>query len=236
MKLRWTDLNTALPTDPFQERTTMHGPDPNTSYPVPGHPRVGFLKPLIDRPNIEIGEYTYYDDPEGPEKFTEKCVLYHYPFIGDRLVIGKYCAIATGVRFIMNGANHAAAGFSTFPFAIFGNGWEAAGFPEGEHRGNTIVGNDVWIGTGAIILPGIHIADGAIIAAHAVVSRDVPAYGVVAGNPATLVKHRFPEDNIKRLVAIAWWDWPPAKVTAHVAAISGCDLTKLEAAGEQHDE
>lgn len=211
----------------------MHGPDPLDPHPMPGFPRVGFLKPLVDRPNIEIGDYTYYDDPDGPEHFVETCVLHHYDFVGDRLVIGRFCALAEGVAFIMNGANHATGGFSTYPFNIFGNGWEQGFDPkswEDEMRGDTVVGNDVWIGMQATILPGVTIGDGAIVAAKAVVSADVPAYAVAAGNPARVVKMRFDEATIARLVAIAWWDWPVERIARHLDAIRGADLDRLEAA------
>src|SRR5690606_15668295 len=135
----------------------------------------------------------------------------HYPFIGDRLVIGKFCAIAEGARFIMNGANHAMSGFSTYPFNIFGHGWERD-FDEAswttELRGDTVVGSDVWIGMEAVILPGTGIGHGAIVAAKAVVARDVPPYAIVAGNPARVVKMRFDDGTIERLLKAAWWDWP----------------------------
>jgi virginiamycin A acetyltransferase len=156
----------------------MIGPNPNIKHPIPMHMRVGFLKGLVTAPNIEIGDYTYYDDPDGPDKFAERCVLHHYPFIGDRLIIGKFCAIAEGARFIMNGANHAMSGFSTYPFNIFGHGWEEGFDPKSwskELRGDTVLGNDVWIGMEAVILPGVTIGDGAIIAAKSVVTHDVPA-------------------------------------------------------------
>ena len=137
----------------------MNGPNPSIKHPMPMHKRIGFLKPLVDAGNIEIGDFTYYDDPDGPDLFQQKCVLHHYPFIGDKLIIGKFCAIAEGARFIMNGANHAMSGFSTYPFNIFGHGWEE-GFDvatwQQEMRGDTIVGNDVWIGMEAVILPGVH--------------------------------------------------------------------------------
>ena len=110
------------------------GPHPELKHPIPMHKRVGFLKPLVTAENIEVGDFTYYDDPDGPDKFQEKCVLHHYPFIGDRLIIGKFCAIAEGARFIMNGANHAMSGFSTYPFNIFGHGWEEGFDPETWHR------------------------------------------------------------------------------------------------------
>lgn len=211
----------------------MHGPNPSLKHPVPMHKRIGFLKPLVDAGNIEIGDFTYYDDPDGPDQFQHKCVLHHYPFIGDKLIIGKFCAIAEGARFIMNGANHAMSGFSTYPFNIFGHGWEE-GFDvatwQQEVRGDTIIGNDVWIGMEAVILPGVHIGDGAIVAAKSVVSRHVPPYAIVAGNPSTAVKKRFDDKTIEKLLAIAWWNWPTDKIGRNLDAIRGSDITLLEAA------
>lgn len=210
-----------------------NGPRPEIKHPIPMHPRVGFLRPLVDRPNIEIGEYTYYDDPDGPDRFADKCVLHHYDFIGDRLVIGRFCAIAEGARFIMNGANHTMSGFSTYPFNIFGHGWEA-GFDvaswEKEVRGDTVVGNDVWIGMEAVIMPGVTIGDGAIVAARAVVTRDVPAYAIVAGNAARVVRMRFDKTTIRRLLAVAWWDWPVDRISRNLDAIRGADIERLEQA------
>jgi virginiamycin A acetyltransferase len=211
----------------------MSGPKPEVKHPIMLHPRVGFLKPLVDAPNIEIGEYTYYDDPEGPDRFVQKCVLHHYDFIGDRLIIGRFCAIAEGARFIMNGANHVLSGFSTYPFNIFGEGWEVGFDQESwrrEVRGDTVVGNDVWIGMEAVIMPGIKIGDGAIVGGRSVVARDVPPYAVVAGNPATVVKMRFDPETVRRLLAIAWWNWPADKITRNLDAIRGRDLARLEAA------
>lgn len=212
----------------------MRGPDPLNPHPMDGQPRVGFLKPLVDDPHIEIGDYTYYDDPDGPEHFVAKCVLYHYPFIGDRLIIGRFCAIAAGTRFIMNGANHAMSGLSTFPFNIFGGGWEEGFNPETwakELRGDTVVGNDVWIGYDATIMPGVTIGDGAVIAAKSVVSRDVPPYAIVAGNPAQTVKRRFDDATVARLLAIGWWNWPPEKISRNLGAIRGGSVDALEEAG-----
>jgi virginiamycin A acetyltransferase len=211
----------------------MTGPNPDIKHPIPMHRRVGFLKPLITAENIEVGDFTYYDDPDGPDLFQEKCVLHHYPFIGDRLIIGKFCAIAEGARFIMNGANHALSGFSTYPFNIFGHGWEV-GFDEQtwqrEIRGDTVVGNDVWIGMEAIVLPGIKIGHGAIIAAKSVVSHDVPPFTVVAGNPGKAVKMRFDKRTVERLLKVSWWDWPVDKIGRNLNAIRGADITALEAA------
>ncbi len=211
----------------------MTGPNPDIKHPIAMHTRVGFLKPLVDAENIEIGEFTYYDDPEGPDKFVEKCVLHHYPFIGDRLVIGRFCAIAEGTRFIMNGANHAMSGFSTYPFNIFGHGWEQ-GFDVAtwheENRGDTVIGNDVWIGMEAIVMQGVTIGDGAIVAAKSVVTHDVPPYAVVAGNPARIVKSRFDEKTVARLLDIAWWNWPADRIGRNLDAIRGADLSLLEQA------
>ncbi|WP_159589611.1 CatB-related O-acetyltransferase [Chelativorans xinjiangense] len=211
----------------------MHGPKPEIKHPIFLHPRVGFLKPLVDKPNIEIGEYTYYDDPDGPDLFAEKCVLHHYEFIGDKLIIGRFCAIAEGARFIMNGANHVLSGFSTYPFNIFGQGWEEGFDIESwrrEVRGDTVVGNDVWIGMEAVIMPGVKIGDGAIIAGRSVVTHDVPPYAVAAGNAAQVVKMRFDELTVRRLLDIAWWNWPADKITRNLNAIRSNNLAKLEAA------
>ncbi|HCE53225.1 MAG TPA: Vat family streptogramin A O-acetyltransferase [Shewanella baltica] len=214
--------------------TTTHsqlGPNPNDKAPMKGFPQVGFLKNFITRENIIVGDYTYYDDPAGPERF-ESNVLYHFDFIGDKLNIGKFCAIAKDVKFIMNGANHQVSGFSTYPFYIFGNGWEKvmpnpADLP---HKGDTCIGNDVWIGYNATIMPGVKIGHGAIVASQSVVTKDVPPYAVVGGNPATVIKLRFEQDVIDELVTIAWWDWPIEKITQHLHAIAGADLTQLQQA------
>jgi virginiamycin A acetyltransferase len=208
-------------------------PDPNVVHPMPEQERCGFLKALVTRPTIEIGDFTYYDDPLGPERFEEKCVLYHFDFIGDRLVIGKFCAIAADTRFIMNGANHDMRGFSTYPFGILGQDWRAAwddGSVEAGFRGDTVVGNDVWFGTEAMVMPGVTIGDGAIVAARAVVSRDVPPYAIVAGNPARVVRMRFDDATVARLLAVAWWHWPIDKIMRNVDAVSGSNIDRLEGA------
>jgi len=209
---------------------TASGPTPLNPHPLPGHPRVGFLKAFVNQPNIEVGEFSYDDDPEEPERFVERCVLHHYDFIGDRLVIGKFCAIATGVTFIMNGANHALTGFSTYPFNIFGHGWEE-GFDvatiEAGFRGDTIVGNDVWIGHEATIMPGVTIGDGAIVAAKSVVVADVPPYAIVGGNPAKPIRRRFSDESIAELLTIRWWDWSTDRITRNLDAIRGADLEAL---------
>lgn len=210
------------------------GPSPDTLHPMAGFPRVVFLKPLAaGRANVTVDEFAYYDDPDDPTGFFDRNVLYHYDFVGDRLVIGRFAAIAAGVKILMNGGTHAMGGFSTFPFNIFGGGWEEGFDPaswSSGYRGDTVIGADVWIGTEAVILPGVSIGPGAIIAARAVVSRDVPAYAVVAGNPARVVRRRFDDATIARLLEIAWWDWPVEKISRNLDAIRGADLAALEAA------
>lgn len=207
------------------------GPDPDNPYPLVATQQVAFLKPVVDHPMIKVGDYTYYDDPDGPEHFVEACVKYHFDHMGDRLRIGRFCAIAAKVKFIMNGANHLLDGFSTYPFSIFGKGWEQSS-PDWRRgsRGDTKIGNDVWIGTHAVIMPGVTIGDGAIIGAYAVVTRDIPPYGVAAGNPAQIVKRRFPEDLTDRLCAIAWWDWPREKIAKYLPAICSANIDDLERA------
>lgn len=213
----------------------MHGPSPDTLYPLPGFPRAIFLKNFITRPNIEVGDYSYYDDPDGAERFEDRNVLHHFDFYGDRLVIGRFVAIASGTRFIMNGANHAMGGFSTYPFNIFGQGWEDGFDPEswiGQSRGDTVIGNDVWIGMGCTIMPGVTIGDGAIIAANSTVVSDIPPYAIAGGNPAKVLRTRFDDATIERLCDIAWWHWPAERITAALNAIRGADLDALEAFAE----
>ena len=211
----------------------MNGPSPLNTHPMEGFPQVCFIKNTVSNPNIIIGDYTYYDDPEDSENF-ERNVLYHYPFIGDRLIIGKFCALARGVKFIMNGANHKMSGISTYPFSIFGNGWEqvmpqAADLP---YKGDTVVGNDVWIGYDSLIMPGVKIGNGAIIAARSVVTSDVPPYTVVGGNPAKPIKARFSAETAAELEVIAWWDWPVEKISAHLAIIVAGDVGALKACAQ----
>ncbi|MCB1425218.1 MAG: CatB-related O-acetyltransferase [Zhengella sp.] len=211
----------------------MHGPSPDTPYPLSGFSRTVFLKNFITRPNIIVGDYTYFDDPSGAERFEERNVLHHYDFLGDRLVIGRFTAIASGVRFIMNGANHAMGGFSTYPFNIFGHGWEK-GFDTAtwseQSRGDTVVGNDVWIGMDCLVMPGVSIGDGAIIATGSVVASDVAAYTVAGGNPARPIRARFDAATIAALLDIAWWDWDADRISRNIDAIRGADLEALQQA------
>ena len=207
----------------------MFGPNPENKAPMEGFPQVGYLKNIIKNENIIVGDYTYYDDPDGPENF-ENNVLYHFPFIGDKLIIGNFCAIAKNVIFIMNGANHKISGFSTYPFQIFGNGWEKVMPKQGElpFKGDTEIGSDVWIGYGATIMPGVKIGHGAVIASKSVVTKDVPAYSLFGGNPAVHIKDRFEQPIIDELLRLAWWDWSAEKITSNLAAIVGCNLSALQ--------
>lgn len=209
---------------------TMHGPDPSNKHPMAGFPQVCFIKNTVHNPNIIVGDYTYYDDPEDSENF-ERNVLYHYPFVGDRLIIGKFCAIARGARFIMNGANHMLSGISTYPFQIFGNGWEKLRLSPDDfpYKGDTVIGHDVWIGYDALIMPGVKVGNGAVISARAVVAGDVPAYALVGGNPARTIRQRFPPEVVEALEAVAWWDWPVEKITRNLSVIVSADIDALRA-------
>ena len=192
--------------------------DPNQLYPLPTTKRLCFLKNLIHAPNILVGDFSYYDDPDDVHNFL-KNVLYHFDFIGDKLIIGKFCQIATGVRFLMNGGTHALKGFSTYPFKAFGQEWSNVPL-ESNFKGDTVIGNDVWIGNSVTIMPGIKIGDGAIIATNSVVTKDVEPYSIVGGNPAQLIRKRFDEATILQLLALRWWDWPIEKITQYADKIA----------------
>ncbi|MBO6754928.1 MAG: CatB-related O-acetyltransferase [Roseibium sp.] len=213
----------------------MTGPTAETRYPFRGEPHTVFLKNVITRPTIEVGDFTYYQDDQHAADFETRNVRYHFDFIGDRLRIGRFCALATGTTFIMNGANHAMTGFSTYPFNIFHADWQEGFDPStiSDHlRGDTVVGHDVWFGTNATILPGITIGSGAIIGSETVVGSNVPPYAVVVGNPGRVIRTRFKTDMVERLLTVAWWDWPVHKITRHLNAIRGADIDALEEAFE----
>jgi virginiamycin A acetyltransferase len=205
----------------------MSGPDKNTLSPLPHHNKLCFLKNMITNPNIIVGDYTYYDDFEDVRNF-ESNVKYHFDFISDKLIIGKFCMIASGATFIMNGGNHLADSLSAYPFAIFGNGWEKA--MEGKEypvKGNTIIGNDVWIGCNATIMPGLTVGDGAIIAANATVTKNVEPYTIVGGNPATMIRKRFSDEVIERLLELQWWNWDSEKITRNLHNLTGTSIENL---------
>ena len=204
-------------------------PNPNVSHPMEGFPQVCFIKNVVSNPNIIIGDFTYYDDVEDSENF-ERNVLYHYPFVGDKLIIGKFCALATNVKFIMNGANHKMSGLSTYPFYIFGQDWERV-MPEPSEfpfKGDTVIGNDVWIGYEAVIMPGVKVGDGAIIAAKSVIVKDVPPYTIVGGNPGVVIRMRFCDETIHALLEIAWWNWDIEKITRNLDLIVGANIEALK--------
>ncbi|MDD7913697.1 CatB-related O-acetyltransferase [Polaribacter ponticola] len=205
----------------------MNGPDTNQKFPLANYDRLCFLKNIIKNPNIIVGDYTYYDDFENVENF-EKNVKYHFDFTGDKLIIGKFCMIASDVKFIMNGANHLTDSISTYPFAIFGNGWENA--MEGKtypQKGNINIGNDVWIGYNATIMAGVTIGDGAIIATNATVVKDVPPYTIVGGNPAKEIKKRFSDEKIAQLLKLKWWNWDIEKITKNVQHLTDKEIHKI---------
>ena len=205
----------------------METPNPNTLFPLAGYERLCFLKNLVRHPAIQVGDYTYYDDFEDVQHF-EKNVKYLFDFTGDRLVIGKFCMIASGVEFIMNGANHLTDAVSAYPFAAFGGAWSGAmrgkSYPS---RGDTVVGNDVWIGYRAALMPGVRIGDGAIIGAYSVVTKDVAPYAIVGGNPAREIRQRFSPGHVERLLQLRWWDWDIDKITRNVHLLTGNDVEAL---------
>ena len=206
----------------------MQAPNKDIAFPLKNYDKLCFLKNIIKNPNIIVGDYTYYDDFEDVHNF-EKNVKYHFDFTGDQLIIGKFCMIASDVKFIMNGANHLSNAISTYPFSIFGNGWENA--MEGKaypNKGNIEIGNDVWIGYNATIMAGVKIGDGAIIATNSTVVSDVEPYSIVGGNPAKEIKKRFSPEFIERLLKLQWWNWDIEKITKNVQNLTDLDIDKLE--------
>lgn len=192
----------------------MMGPDKKKLYPNENIKTVCYISNLPKRKNVEIGDYTYYsDNKNSPENFYNN-IEHHYEFIGDKLIIGKFCAIAEGIKFIMNGANHRMDGITTYPFNIFAGGWEKV-TPKLEQlpfKGDTVIGNDVWIGQNVTIMPGVKIGDGAIIATNSTVTKDIEPYVIVGGNPAKVIKKRFSDEIIELLLELQWWNWDEKKI------------------------
>nr|WP_309757487.1 CatB-related O-acetyltransferase [Flavobacterium sp.] len=206
----------------------MTGPNKEDIYPLKNYERLCFLKNIIKNPNIVVGDYTYYDDFEDTANF-EKNVKYLFDFNNDQLIIGNFCMIASDVKFIMNGANHLTDTISSYPFSIFGNGWqEAMKGKEYPNKGNIVVGNDVWIGYNATIMAGVTIGDGAIIAANATVVKNVEPYTIVGGNPAKIIRKRFSEKHIKLLLEIQWWNWSIEKITENVQLLTSTTVEDLK--------
>ncbi len=196
-------------------------------YPRSGDKETVYLKPVISNPNISVGEFTMYNDfVNDPMRFERNSVLYQYPINHDKLIIGKFCSIACGAKFIFNSANHTLSSVSTYPFPIFFEEWGlnikdvAAAW---DNKGDIIIGNDVWIGYEAVIMAGVTVGDGAIIGTRAVVTKDVPPYTIVGGVPAKPIRKRFDNETLDELLKIRWWDWPEEKIARNIHAIqSGC--------------
>lgn len=200
-------------------------------YPRAGDIQTVYLKHVVTDPRISVGDYTMYNDfVQDPRLFQQNNVLYHYPVNGDRLVIGKFCSIACGARFLFNAANHTLSSLSTYPFPIFYKEW---GLDPGDvasawdHRGDITVGNDVWIGYEAVILAGVTIGDGAIVGTRALVTKDVPPYTIVGGVPARPIRRRFSKETVSVLLALRWWDWPRERIAAHLADIQNGHVERL---------
>ncbi|HJD29167.1 MAG TPA: CatB-related O-acetyltransferase [Candidatus Blautia avicola] len=200
-------------------------------YPRTGDRETVYLKNVIDNPNIQIGDYTIYNDfVHDPREFLKNNVLYHYPINKDRLIIGKFCSIACGAKFLFNSANHKMASLSTYTFPLFFEEWglEKENVAQAwDQKGDIMIGNDVWIGYEAVILSGVTIGDGAVIGCRAVMTKDVPPYTIVGGVPAKPIRKRFDEETIKELQKIKWWDWPEEKITEKIQAIQAGDLEGL---------
>lgn len=194
-------------------------PNPDTIYPVSGYDKEIYVKPTVQNPNIIVGDFTYIADSE-----FESHVTHFYPWSKDKLIIGKFCQIADGVEFVMNDANHQMNAVSTFPFYTL-EGWsmEAPKAEDMPYKGDTVIGNDVWIGQNAVILPGVHIGDGAIIGANSVVGRDVENYTVCAGNPVNTIRKRFDEEMIALLLEWKWWDKSIEEINSLIPLLTNSD-------------
>ena len=200
-------------------------------YPRKGDMQTVYLKNVVTRPGIQVGEYTMYNDfVNDPRDFEKNNVLYHYPVNHDRLLIGKFCSIACGAKFLFNSANHALGSLSTYPFPIFYDEWGLEGknvADAWDNKGDITLGNDVWIGYEAVILAGVTIGDGAIIGARAVLTRDVPPYAIVGGVPARLIRRRFDDATIEALLDLRWWDWEPERIRQALPALQAGDTAAL---------
>lgn len=198
-------------------------PNPNLIFPIKNLDSITYVKASVKNPNIIVGDFTYFAD-----KDFEKHVTHHYDFIGDKLIIGKFCQIAAGVEFIMNGANHQMNAVSTYPFYIFGT-WEQSP-PDKKDlplKGDTIIGNDVWIGQNVTILPGVHISDGVIIGANSVVGNNVEPYTIIAGNPAKEIRKRLDPELIEIMEKLKWWDKSIEEINSLIPILTCSDLNKV---------
>ena len=198
-------------------------PNPDVIHPIAGYDKEIYVKPTIKNPNIIVGDFTYIADSD-----FESHVTHFYPWSRDNLIIGKFCQIAAGVEFVMNDANHKMNAVTTFPFYTF-EGWEM-NIPDPSEmtfKGNTVIGNDVWIGQNAVILPGVHVCDGAIIGANSVVGSDVAPYTIVIGNPAKVLRKRFDDELIGLLLKFKWWDKSIEEINALIPILTSSDLEKV---------
>ena len=198
-------------------------PDPNVIHPISGYDKEIYVKPTVKNQNIIVGDFTYIADSD-----FESHVTHHYEWNDDKLIIGKFCQIAAGVEFIMNGANHQMNAVSTFPFYTL-EGWDMdpPALSDLPLKGDTVIGNDVWIGQNAVILPGVHIGDGAIIGANSVVGSDVPPYTIIVGNPAKVLRKRFDEEFIDLLLKFRWWDKSVEEINGLIPILTCGDLAKV---------
>ena len=201
-------------------------------YPRTGDTQTIYLKNIITNPNIMIGDYTMYNDfVHDPRDFQKNNVLYHYPVNHDKLVIGKFCSIACGAKFIFTSANHTMKSLSTYPFPIFFEEWglDIANVTDAwDNKGDIVIGNDVWIGYEAVILSGVTVGDGAIIGTRAVVTKDVPPYTIVGGVPARHIRRRFDEGTVTRLMELKWWEWPDEKIKENLPTIQSGRINELK--------
>ncbi len=201
-------------------------------YPRSGDKNTVYLNSVITRDNISVGDYTMYSDNAGePELFEKRNVLYHYPINKDRLIIGKFCSIASGAKFLFNSANHTLSSLSTYPFPIFFEEWglDIKNVAQAwDNKGDIVIGNDVWIGFEAVVLAGVTIGDGAIIGTRALVTKDVPPYTIVGGTPAKPIKRRFSDETIEALENIKWWNRDCERINANIHALQSgrVDLLK----------
>lgn len=206
-------------------------PDVNKIYPRMNDDTICYLKNIIKNPNIIIGDFTFYNDfVDDPKGFEKRNVLYQYPINHDRLIIGKFCSIACGAKFLFNSANHTLHSLSTYPFPIFAAEWDDTMLvtEAWDNKGDIVIENDVWIGYEAVIMAGVHIGNGAIIGTRAVVTKDVPPYTIVGGVPARKLRNRFDDSVIEVLQKIKWWDWEIEKISEHVKAIRNADIEILK--------
>ena len=200
-------------------------------YPRTGDKQTVYLNAVVKDPSIEVGDYTIYNDfVSDPLLFEHHNVLYHYPINHERLIIGKFCSIACGTKFLFNCANHTLQSLSTYTFPLFYEDWdlEKADVAKAwDNKGDIVIGNDVWIGYEAVIMAGVHIGNGAIIAARAVVTKDVPPYTIVGSVPARPIRKRFGEAVIQKLEALQWWDWPVEKIRRYLPFLTGGEVDGL---------